>query len=180
MNTKIETYTGRLFDLLRPDPKDIDLKDIAHSLSLLCRYNGHCKEFYSVAQHSVLMSRFFINSNPLFYLFHDVAEAYMGDITRPLKELIENFYAPISNIENWIKRSVWSSFNLPEMNQNDIQDVHDADLIMLATEKRDLMTDCKWGIELPAPLPMTITPWTPVQAEAEFYGRALELLHKGY
>jgi len=88
-DNSITTYTGRKVRPLpvegEPASGDIHLLDIAHALSQICRYGGHTKQFYSVAQHSVLASRFIDPEHAKWGLFHDAAEAYLGDMTRPVK-----------------------------------------------------------------------------------------------
>ncbi|MFG0247924.1 MAG: phosphohydrolase, partial [Phycisphaeraceae bacterium JB051] len=76
----IQTYTGKAFYPLREDPGIIDIRDIAHALSLQCRFNGHCSDFYSVAQHSVHVSEVVPQAFALWGLLHDAAEAYMSDL----------------------------------------------------------------------------------------------------
>jgi 5'-deoxynucleotidase YfbR-like HD superfamily hydrolase len=87
----IETYTGVQFFPFDPVPGEIKIEDIAHALSLICRYNGHCKHFYSVAQHSLNVYQVLKDAYPTDYqlqlagLLHDAAEAYICDICRPVK-----------------------------------------------------------------------------------------------
>lgn len=86
----INTYTGKLFDLYEATPDDIDIRDIAHALSLQCRFNGHCKEFYSVAEHCLavrwtMRKLGYSTSIQMAALLHDAAEAYIGDVIKPLK-----------------------------------------------------------------------------------------------
>ena len=88
MKPAITTWGGHLFDLSDPKPEMIDIEDIAKALSCICRYTGHCNDFYSVAQHSILManlSEFDSFGTPLQRLLHDSAEAYIQDIPRPWK-----------------------------------------------------------------------------------------------
>src|SRR5438128_12538670 len=80
----MQTYTGRAFYPLDPRLDDICIEDIAHALSMLCRYGGQCQEFYSVAEHSVLMSYAVNPQHALWALLHDATESYMGDLIRPL------------------------------------------------------------------------------------------------
>lgn len=87
----IQTYTGKHIYPLDSRPEEIDIEDIAHSLSNLCRFNGQCLRFYSVAEHSVLVSRFASNSNKLVALMHDASEAYLADIPRPLKKNLSGY-----------------------------------------------------------------------------------------
>lgn len=84
----IQTYTGRAFDLNDPQPQQVSIEDIAHALSLICRFTGHCGKFYSVAEHSVLVSRYC--QWPTEGLMHDAAEAYVGDVSNPLKRLLSH------------------------------------------------------------------------------------------
>src|SRR5690242_11754504 len=81
----MQTYTGRRFWPLDPRVDDIDIGDIAHHLSLVCRFAGACREFYSVAQHCVGVSYVCDPKDALWGLLHDAAEAYVGDMVRPLK-----------------------------------------------------------------------------------------------
>jgi hypothetical protein len=96
-NHEVETFTGRYVDTKFPKPDMLCLEDIAHALSNTCRYGGHCQEFYSVAEHAVLVSkRLERQGASLAYqlggLHHDDAEAYLGDIPRPMKKLLGRAY----------------------------------------------------------------------------------------
>jgi len=89
----VETYTGQFVDTRAPDASTICLEDIAHALANVCRYGGHCRTFYSVAEHSVCVSirlqrRGHGPLRQLGGLLHDGSEAYLGDIPRPLKPLL--------------------------------------------------------------------------------------------
>lgn len=81
----IRTWSGKSFYPLDPDPEQIDIQDIAWALSMQCRYAGHVKHFYSVAQHSVYVSKACDESDALWGLLHDASEAYIQDIIRPVK-----------------------------------------------------------------------------------------------
>ena len=81
----IQTYTGRKFFPVAPRAEDIEILDVAHALSMLCRYTGHTKQFYSVAQHSVLVSRIVPPQDAAWGLLHDASEAYLCDVARPIK-----------------------------------------------------------------------------------------------
>jgi hypothetical protein len=91
------TASGQQFRPTAPDPALVRVTDIAHALSHLCRYNGHVRSFYSVAEHSVLMARHFIarRDYPLarWALLHDGSEAYLGDVIRPLKKALPDYKA---------------------------------------------------------------------------------------
>src|SRR5579885_2784587 len=85
----IQTYCGVAFYPLDPRPEEILIEDIAHALSMLCRFTGHVKRFYSVAQHCVYVSHRCDPKDALWGLLHDAAEAYLNDISRPVKSLRE-------------------------------------------------------------------------------------------
>jgi uncharacterized protein len=91
--TYLGTYTGGKFFPLDPQPEQVDILDIAHSLSMQCRYSGHTKQFYSVAEHSVLVSRALDDDDYMaqWGLLHDAAEAYLSDIPRPLKAILPEY-----------------------------------------------------------------------------------------
>jgi len=80
----ITTYTGKRFHYLDPQPEEIDIVDIAHALSLTCRFGGHCKEFYSVAEHSIRVAEIVPKEFQLLALLHDAGEAYTGDVQSPI------------------------------------------------------------------------------------------------
>lgn len=158
----IQTVSGNLVHLNDPKVADIDIGDIAHALSHICRYTGHCREFYSVAQHSVLVSRCLPPHLALWGLLHDAAEAYIGDVSKPLKLVIEDSYGPIEErMEAVIAERFGLTTPIPA-------EVKEADLRMLVTEKRDLMAECDWGRGLPEPYDFRITAWSPAVARRRF------------
>lgn len=81
----IQTFTGKKFHVIAPRVEEIDIVDIAHALSNSCRWSGHCKQFYSVAQHSCFVSENCPTELKMWGLLHDAAEAYIGDLNRPFK-----------------------------------------------------------------------------------------------
>jgi hypothetical protein len=93
----MQTYTGRQYWPMDPRPHEVYIEDIAHSLSLQCRYAGHCIKFYSVAEHSVLIARHLAATRApevaFAGLLHDAPEAYCVDIPRPLKPYLTNYKA---------------------------------------------------------------------------------------
>lgn len=104
----METASGREVNLLDPQPSSIYLGDIAHALSNQCRFNGHVRRFYSVAEHSVLVSRLIEHHFPhdvqlqLAGLMHDAAEAYIGDMISPVKFALQEFGAEGTSVpEHW-------------------------------------------------------------------------------
>lgn len=131
----IQTYTGKAFYPLAPRVEDIDIEDIAHSLSMQCRFTGHTKDFYSVGQHCAEISEIVPEEDALWGLLHDASEAYLVDLCRPLKRL-EKLGSPYREIEARLMLAICERFGLaPEQPAS----VKEADLRMLMTEKRDLM-----------------------------------------
>ena len=167
---KIETFSGILFDLENPKSTDIRLVDIAHALSATNRFAGHCKQPYSVAQHSVLCSLH--SSEPRWSLCHDTAEAYVGDMTRPLKQMLGKAYR---EIEQRILYAIGIYFKLPPYEEY-AAEIKKIDNRLLVTEKRDLMPDNEWWyLQDVEPLPDEIIPWGFAQSKYEFMLAALKL-----
>jgi uncharacterized protein len=135
MTPTILTHSGQIFNLLDPAHSPIDINDIAHALSHLCRFTGHTREFYSVAQHSVHVSHLCHPANALAGLLHDAAEAYVGDVSSPLKSLLPEYRI----IENRIQAAINCKFGAGPFTSAERDDVKHCDLVMLATERRDLM-----------------------------------------
>src|SRR4030065_538914 len=129
----IETYTGKKFYILDPQPEDISIIDIAHALSMMCRFNGHSKYFYSVAEHSILVSDFSSPENQLWGLLHDASEAYLADIPSPIKPLLVNY----KDLEKKVMAVICDKFNLP-LNQPD--EVSVVDVMILRVEAHELMS----------------------------------------
>lgn len=141
MNT-ILTHSGQYFDLADPQPDMIRIEDIAHALSHICRFTGHTRHFYSVAEHSVLVSCCVPRELAMQGLLHDATEAYVNDIAAPLKLLLPDYRA----IEARVWTAIAERFGLPlELDPL----VKDADLSMLTAERRHLMppTADRWPCE---------------------------------
>lgn len=167
----ILTASGRHFNYLDPRADDIDILDIAQGLANECRYAGHTRAFYSVAQHAWLASQIVPRVCALEALLHDATEAYCKDIPRPLKELLPDY----RQIEARVDGAIRSRFSLPLSMS---EDVHRADLILLATERRDLMPSdtTPWAIlEGVEALPRRIIAMQPARAQAMFIKRYVEL-----
>ena len=160
----VSTRSGRRVALLNPSPAQIVIGDIAHGLAHQCRFNGQTNKFYSVAQHSVLVASILPRELRLAGLLHDASEAYLGDIVQPLKELLPEY----QTIEANFCKVLGERFNV---NLQPNPAIHQADLIVLATERRDLMPmdsadwSCISGI---TPLSRTIKPLAPEDAAAQF------------
>ena len=107
----INTYSKINFAPLEPKCEDILIDDIAHSLSLMCRANGHFKEFYSVGQHSIYcceeaIERGYSNTVALACLLHDASEAYLADITRPVKKNLQKYL----EIEDVLQNTIYEKY----------------------------------------------------------------------
>lgn len=165
----IQTASGGRFWPLDPLPEDVLIEDIAHALSLICRFGGHCREFYSVAQHSVLVSRLCPNF-PLHGLLHDAAEAYLGDLPRPTKRgFREAGITAYDYAEQAIMGVVSARFWL-SWTGGAAEEVKAADEVMLATEAVTLMRplDQGWRTDFSKALPDGVIPWPCYTAEASF------------
>lgn len=132
-----KTVTGLKFYPMNPRPEEIRLDDIAHGLAKTARFNGHTFEFYSVAQHSVIVSQHVRPEHALYGLLHDAAEAYIGDLIRPVKKAPG--LATFAEIEAKIMAVIAEAFFLKwPMNMAATDDVQQADEYTLYTEDRDL------------------------------------------
>lgn len=165
----MQTFTGGQFFPLDPRADEVDVRDIAHSLAMQCRYNGHTRVFYSVAEHCVLMSRVVSRENALWALLHDATEAYVGDMVRPLKRHMPHFCA----VEDQVMLTIAEHFGIDATMP---PEVHRADTRILLNERAALFDKPAgdWGIDL-EPLEVTIQAWSPAQAEQEYLLRFAEL-----
>ncbi len=184
MTNWMETYTGKRLDVMDFKAIDMRLGDIAHALSNLCRFNGHCRVFYSVAEHSVRVSihaesvalrlkeplntPLFVAQCAMFGLLHDAAEAYLGDIVRPTKHRLrmargEEPYGirNLKDVEMDILVTILATAH-PELaiTSEHEQIVYYSDELLLATEARDLMLSHGEGVSLVEPMKETLVPWT--------------------
>lgn len=180
----IETFSGHKFDLFdESDTRSITIIDIAHALSLNCRYNGHCKKFYSVAEHSVHCSYLVPEEFAFDALMHDASEAYLSDIPRPFKAHIGNY----KEIETRVQKRIARRFGFDEVEPAIVKSV-DTGILWLEAQHLMRSRGDWWtpdveehynqfidvdrlpngGLEL----------WTPEQAEHKFLERFVQL--KGY
>lgn len=166
----IQTYTGRQFWPTEPNWKDVHIEDIAHSLSMQCRYTGHCKFFYSVAEHSVHVSHFLPPALQLEGLLHDATEAYLTDIPRPLKPFLPEY----RRFEQRLRLAIATYFVLAVEEPAEVKRV---DTAILADEMTQIMAEPPAGWNLPEPpLGVTIEGWLPERAKAEFLKRYYRLI----
>ena len=162
------TYSGYLVRPLELQPKDVRVVDIAHALSNQCRFGGHCREFYSVAQHSVLVS-YASEQHALWGLLHDAAEAYLVDVPRPLKCRLAGYEEHEARILQTIGLALGLRGDCPV-------EVLEADERVLAAEIRDLFEPAEEWPELDVrPWPTVVTPWPAEEAEKTFLARYREL-----
>lgn len=168
----MQTHSGLQFFPLDPRGKDIQIADIAHALAHQCRYAGHTHAFYSVAQHSVLVSHACDPADALWGLLHDATEAYLVDIPRPIKRAPE--LAGYRELEARLEAVIADRFGLALPIPASVKR---ADVVLLATERRDIMgpPPARWRVEEQvSPLEERIVPWRPEVARemflARFYG----------
>lgn len=172
MNSKawISTYTGKKFHVLSPHEDEIRIEDIAHALSLQCRFTGHVKSFYSVAQHSVLVSQLCDPKDALYGLLHDATEAYIGDMSAPLKHTSE--MSRFRAAEAAVMVAIANKFRVP---LTEPLSVKQTDKRLLLTEARDLGLDVTGWYKEYQPFELTIIPLSSALAEYKFLKRFQEL-----
>lgn len=166
----MQLYSGRRFWPLDPRVEDIAIEDIAHALSLICRYQGHSRRFYSVAEHSLLMCRAATERRPLDRaeqlqaLLHDAAEAYLCDVIRPVKRSIVGY----QEAEHRIERVIQERFGLLAPGKTPFVDA--LDNAILYDEARALMrVDLEpWHEQFHPGIGLAILGLSPVDAEAAF------------
>lgn len=171
----MQTASGRAYWPTAPRPEDVAIDDIAHALSNLCRYGGHCRKFYSVAEHSVHVSRIVPREHALVALLHDATEAYCVDVPRPLKAALPDYQAV--EALNW--EAIATHFGL-ELEMPAC--VKEADTAMLLAEQRALMGPTPEGLVWAAGSEGLAVPdveiecWPPTVARQEFVHRFCNLL----
>ena len=169
--TWIQTASGTAFDLVYPSSGDVQIDDIACALSRICRFNGHTRRHYSVAEHSLLVAA----CMPTPYmqkvaLLHDAAEAYVGDMTAPLKIAIRGKYGQPSSydaVTDGVEQAIASRFCLT---LSDLRGemIKKADLSVLALERDTFFPEPRpraW-LDLPDP-PENLTVQCLAAEEAE-------------
>src|ERR1044071_4781738 len=166
----LQTVSGRRVNPFDPDPDQIDIGDIGRALANQCRFGGHCRVFYSVAQHSVIVSEIVERrggdvEDAFAALMHDATEAYLGDMPHPLKhrsELGASFKAAEADLE----RAIRARFRI----KADVQQIKPADRALLATERRAFSAETWHWPELEGvePLDLELTAWSPYEADRAF------------
>lgn len=171
----IQTFSGGAINPLDADVEDINIEDIAHALGCQCRFAGHLKSFYSVGQHSVLVSHHCDKRDALWGLLHDATEAYLIDVPRPLKRYGE-FGEAYRKTEDRLMRVICERFNLPPAMP---PSVHRADDLLLRAEANQLFRTLRpeiWKDWDCSPVEgIKVEPWSPEMAESMFLARYEEL-----
>lgn len=182
----MQTFSGVAFDLLAPRAEDVKIDDIATALSRIVRFNGHTREPYTVAQHSVHVSELLALWGAPFEiqrqgLLHDAPEAYYGDITSPVTRAIESIAidhdmprSPLAVLRERVDAAVHEALGLPPQLA---PIVTRADLVILARERRDLMAPCERDWMLPefADTRISIVAWRAYEIEGRFRKRLAEV-----
>jgi len=159
----ITTYTGKRFYPLDPQVEDINIEDIAHSLSQICRFNGHIRKFYSVAQHCVIVSNYCSKENKLHGLLHDAAEFCYSDLCNPIKKsgLLQNYI----DLEIKLQGIIFKAYGLDE---NEPEEVKEIDKKVTATEARDLYKTVPNWVQFRETFPDRIKSITQLKAKKLF------------
>lgn len=146
--SSIKTYTGVMFEPLNPNLELIDILDIAHALSMLCRANGHFRSFYSVGQHCIncmkeAVARGYSERVQLACLLHDASEAYLSDVTRPVKQELPKYL----EIEKPLQDAIWLKYLGNPLSREEYAQVFEIDDVMLYHEFLSLMDTRLWDSE---------------------------------
>lgn len=170
--TCISIVGGGYFDFLNPSKSEYTIDTIATALSNLCRYTGHVTRFYSVAEHSVLVSRIVPAKYALEALLHDASEAFVGDVSSPLKKLLDRY----QEIEDEVQKSIAEKFNLVYPFPDEI---HKADKQLYWSERREIApaVDLLWNKAFRASKRVEPQGWTPKVAKKRFLARYQEIIN---
>jgi hypothetical protein len=171
---RIMLHSGAIFDLGNPEASEIKIEDIAHGLAHTCRFAGQCKAFYSVAEHSVLVSEI-VPQAGLAALLHDGAEAFVGDMSRPLKQLLPEY----TKIEKKIERAIFRRFGIEWPAPSEVKT---ADYSVMAAEQVTLMppgTNEWLSAAKILPAKVEIRCLDPKAAKTLFLDRYAKLTHTG-
>ena len=171
----IETVTGRKFYYLKPT---FDIGEIAHALGNMCRFTGQSRRFFSVAEHSVLVSRIMEDlrlGDPMEGLLHDGVEAYLADVASPAKAVLKDYKA----LDKALDRAMRAEFKMP---LEKTEGCTTADWLALFCEARALLPSKGKGwtgppglMEQAWQLPYHIGCWTPEDATSRFMDRMTDV-----
>lgn len=169
---KCGTHSGLLFDLVNPDHTDVNVEDIVFGLSRQFRFNGHTKFPYSVAQHSMFVAELMPPELAAYGLLHDAHEAYMGDITSPVKSALHVLggYQAIAKLDDILSAATHKYFGLRWPLPKDIEaEVAKADKLAAQFEKAHLLNmDFEAPFELTSKLYRYLTPISDELVRVEF------------
>jgi 5'-deoxynucleotidase YfbR-like HD superfamily hydrolase len=176
----LQTVSGRFVNPFEPDPDQLDPGDIARALANVCRFGGHCSSFYSVAQHSVIVSELVEQrggdvEDVFAALMHDATEAYLGDMPHPIKHR-SPLGAAFKAAEDHLEATIRARFNI----KADVPEIKRVDRALLATERRVLSAESWHWPELDGvePLELALEAWAPDEAQRAFAARFDELQAK--
>jgi hypothetical protein len=176
----LQTVSGRFVNPFDPDPEQLDIGDIARALANVCRFGGHCRSFYSVAQHSVIVSELVEErggdvEDVFAALMHDATEAYLGDMPHPIKHR-SPLGAAFKEAEDHLEAVIRARFAI----KAGVPEIKRADRALLATERRAFSAENWHWPELDgvAPLDLELTAWAPDEAERAFRQRYAELAER--
>jgi 5'-deoxynucleotidase YfbR-like HD superfamily hydrolase len=186
MGKTIQTSEGKFFDFENVEAHDYQISEIAHALSNICRFTGHIKDFYSVAEHCVEASYLVPEQYALEALLHDASEAYLGDVSTHLKSLLPEYKALEQRVEKTIAEQYGLEYPMPDC-------VKTADMLMLIMEKRRFLDDTEhdskeWPMleqeanesVLTEIISNSLVSKSPTQAKREFIERFIELATERY
>ena len=137
VDTCFPSRSGLTLDIVTPTLDMIHWRDIAESLAKTCRFGGHCRGFYSVAQHSLFVAQLIPREWRAYGLLHDAHEAFTGDLISPLKALLGD---PIREVEARFDRLIYEAAGLALPSKDIRACIKTADRVALATERRDLVS----------------------------------------
>lgn len=137
VDTCFPSRSGLTLDIVTPTLDMIHWRDIAESLAKTCRFGGHCRGFYSVAQHSLFVAQLIPREWRAYGLLHDAHEAFTGDLISPLKALLGD---PIREVEARFDRLIYEAAGLALPSTDIRACIKTADRVALATERRDLVS----------------------------------------
>lgn len=165
--SRITLLSGGHFDFVNVEQSVYTIEDIAHNLAHICRYTGAVKKFFSVAQHSVLVSLAVPPEHALSGLMHDASEAFMSDLNSPLKALMK----PYKTLEKRVEKEIFGRLGLPFPMKSSVKV---ADISLFLAENRDLRGIVSYEGDID-PYEKKIVPWTSAKAKKEFMKRYAEL-----